>query len=266
MIPFFRKIRYRLAKDSQFFKYSRYAIGEIVLVVIGILIALQINTWNEERKQEGRKKEVTISLVKELNGVMVYTQQQVNLLNQRIEIFTNIIDNWEAIDPKILSEEMLGYYYFAIHTSTLIKYSPKIDYYNSLIGLGEINLIPDSLAVKLNYVYNKEGKELNTYINQEADLHVLIAEVIAKNHSKIFLTAKITDNWYNTLDSASIINLLYSIRNDGELKSLIIRNLTIIKWKQYLLETRVIPELNNLIDSFQTIQPNSYDPLLQKNP
>ena len=56
MLPFFRKIRYRLAKENQFLKYSRYAIGEIVLVVIGILIALQINNWNEERKQ--RKSEI----------------------------------------------------------------------------------------------------------------------------------------------------------------------------------------------------------------
>jgi len=36
MIPFFRKIRYRLAKDNQFLNYSRYAMGEIVLVVVGI--------------------------------------------------------------------------------------------------------------------------------------------------------------------------------------------------------------------------------------
>ena len=50
MLPFFRKIRWRLAQNNQFFKYSRYAIGEIVLVVVGILIALQINNWNEERK------------------------------------------------------------------------------------------------------------------------------------------------------------------------------------------------------------------------
>ncbi len=51
MLPFFRKIRWRLAQDNQFWKYSRYAIGEIVLVVIGILIALQINNWNEEKKK-----------------------------------------------------------------------------------------------------------------------------------------------------------------------------------------------------------------------
>ena len=50
MLPFFRKIRWRLSADNQFFKYTRYAIGEIVLVVIGILIALQINNWNEDRK------------------------------------------------------------------------------------------------------------------------------------------------------------------------------------------------------------------------
>ena len=50
MIPFFRKIRKKMADDNKPLKYMRYAIGEIVLVVIGILIALQINTWNEERK------------------------------------------------------------------------------------------------------------------------------------------------------------------------------------------------------------------------
>jgi len=48
MTPFFRRIRYKLANDNQFLKYSRYAIGEIALVVFGILIALQINDWNEQ--------------------------------------------------------------------------------------------------------------------------------------------------------------------------------------------------------------------------
>ena len=52
MIPFFRKIRFKLAKDNQFFKYSRYAIGEILLVMVGILLALQVNNWNEDRKDK----------------------------------------------------------------------------------------------------------------------------------------------------------------------------------------------------------------------
>ena len=59
MIKFFRKIRYNLMSENKTGKpawpagrYLKYAIGEIVLVVIGILIALQINNWNEEEKKE----------------------------------------------------------------------------------------------------------------------------------------------------------------------------------------------------------------------
>jgi hypothetical protein len=51
MIKFFRKIRQRLLTEGKTSKYLKYAIGEIVLVVIGILIALQINNWNEYRKE-----------------------------------------------------------------------------------------------------------------------------------------------------------------------------------------------------------------------
>ena len=52
MINYFRRIRKRLARENEFQKYSRYAIGEIVLVVLGILIALQLNNWNEGQKEE----------------------------------------------------------------------------------------------------------------------------------------------------------------------------------------------------------------------
>ena len=66
MLPFFRKIRWRLAANNQFFKYSRYAIGEIVLVVIGILIALYINNWNEKRKEREKFDKALIEVEKEL--------------------------------------------------------------------------------------------------------------------------------------------------------------------------------------------------------
>ena len=52
MIKFFRKIRQQLLIERKTGKYFRYAIGEILLVMVGILLALQVNNWNEERKQE----------------------------------------------------------------------------------------------------------------------------------------------------------------------------------------------------------------------
>ncbi|MBT8323911.1 MAG: hypothetical protein KJO96_01335, partial [Winogradskyella sp.] len=49
MIKFFRHIRYKLMEQNKTGRYFKYAIGEIILVVIGILIALQINNWNQHR-------------------------------------------------------------------------------------------------------------------------------------------------------------------------------------------------------------------------
>lgn len=66
MIHFFRKIRRNLLANSQFLKYLKYAIGEIILVVLGILIALYINNWNENRKSEEKAKLLITQVQKEL--------------------------------------------------------------------------------------------------------------------------------------------------------------------------------------------------------
>lgn len=66
MLKFFRKIRYKLMSENKTGKYLKYAIGEIILVVIGILIALSINNWNESMKQNKAEKEFIISLKKDL--------------------------------------------------------------------------------------------------------------------------------------------------------------------------------------------------------
>ncbi|MFN3997397.1 DUF6090 family protein [Algoriphagus sp.] len=63
MIKFFRKIRQNLLSEGKTGKYLKYAVGEIFLVVIGILIALSINTWNQERlvKQEMKTNLINLS-------------------------------------------------------------------------------------------------------------------------------------------------------------------------------------------------------------
>ena len=67
MIKFFRKIRQKLLSENKFSKYLIYAIGEIVLVVIGILIALQINNLNEEKKNREFEKEILIQIQENIN-------------------------------------------------------------------------------------------------------------------------------------------------------------------------------------------------------
>lgn len=67
MIRFFGKIRQKELTENNFAKYLLYATGEILLVVIGILIALQINSWSEERKKEALKISYKISLINDLS-------------------------------------------------------------------------------------------------------------------------------------------------------------------------------------------------------
>jgi hypothetical protein len=68
MIKFFRHIRKRLLAENRFSRYLIYAIGEIILVVIGILIALQINNWNENRKMENQELKMLNELLVNLRA------------------------------------------------------------------------------------------------------------------------------------------------------------------------------------------------------
>ena len=86
MIKFFRKIRQRLLSENKLSKYFLYAIGEIVLVVMGILIALQINNNNELNKQ--RAKEV--QFLKNLKSDLIFEESE---LERYIEIRESIVNS-----------------------------------------------------------------------------------------------------------------------------------------------------------------------------
>ena len=84
MIGFFRKIRRKLADDNQFIKYSRYAIGEILLVMIGILLALQVNNWNGKRIAREIEKGQLMNLVEDLKLDSLHfdsTLKRINMIN-----------------------------------------------------------------------------------------------------------------------------------------------------------------------------------------
>jgi Family of unknown function (DUF6090) len=80
----FRNIRQKLAAENNVAKYLRYAVGEIILVVIGILVALQINNWNEERKNH-------IEEIALLNQLKSEFQSNLEQLDQKISIRKSMI-------------------------------------------------------------------------------------------------------------------------------------------------------------------------------
>lgn len=80
MIKFFRKIRQKMLTENKFSNYLLYAFGEILLVVIGILIALQINNWNENNKNRSAEKEYQKELLKDFEINLKKSNAVVNLI------------------------------------------------------------------------------------------------------------------------------------------------------------------------------------------
>lgn len=95
MIKFFRKIRQNLLSEGKTRKYFKYAIGEIILVVIGILIALQINNWNEKHQAQNEMVGNFQNLIEDLKSNKL---QLLNLIERRDEVSNGaglLIDTYE---------------------------------------------------------------------------------------------------------------------------------------------------------------------------
>ena len=91
MIKFFRKIRQNLLMENKTSKYFKYAIGEIILVVIGILIALQINNWNENRKEKDSLNTIYNIVVSDLKSDIKTIPEVLKYNNYKKPLLEHII-------------------------------------------------------------------------------------------------------------------------------------------------------------------------------
>ena len=114
MIKFFSKIRRSLLTESKFSKYLLYAVGEIVLVVFGILIALQINNWNENQKNAANEAHILSEI---LNNLYEDESQIQNILERRNTAQKSVeklllILNTNPLDPKGIEEHIANFLTF----------------------------------------------------------------------------------------------------------------------------------------------------------
>jgi len=101
MIKFFRKIRYDLMEKNKTGKYLKYAFGEILLVMIGILLALSINNWNENRKENAQIAKYAKSLVQDLEkdiAMMDTINNTAKKISFRIDSLANYVSNSKIKD------------------------------------------------------------------------------------------------------------------------------------------------------------------------
>lgn len=155
MINFFRKIRKKLADDNNFFKYARYAIGEILLVVIGILIALQINNWNEHQKVVKAEKEILKNLTQEFLSNKRELKRRKTIVLKTFEANSLLMSFFGK--EKVQLQEM--------NMDSLIFYSVEYDQYNpsentilDLLQSGRFDLISNERLKNLLFDWTREYK------------------------------------------------------------------------------------------------------------
>ena len=143
MITLFRRIREKLIASGSVTKYLLYATGEILLVVIGILIALQVNNWNEEFKNQQKLENYTNSLITDLAKDSVAIARTLEVIEREAERFRNFQHRLTRSDAdadtvyQIFQNEfdILVYRFETFNNNTL----------NVITTTGDIELFPDAL-------------------------------------------------------------------------------------------------------------------------
>ena len=151
MIKFFRQIRYKLMSENKSGRYFKYAIGEIVLVVIGILIALQINNWNENRKANAQEQKYYQLLLEEIKQDKEQIVKLKTSNQNRINSINEALREIQKVKPRSLA---FGQKWLESNQQSNNKFRPNNAAYTDIKSSGKLNIIKDKTITKaLNTYY-----------------------------------------------------------------------------------------------------------------
>ena len=213
MINFFRKIRQNLLSEGKTGKYLKYAIGEIVLVVLGILIALQINTWNKNRQDRKQEQQILVQLLNEYENNLIQ-------LNQKILIRNGIVSSSLKL-LKYKNDEMQNIVVdsFNFHLSRLFwrpTFDPELGVSTELTSSGKLYLLTNAslrneitsfpsflgeLGEEEKVIFNQVEEQLTPFVMEHYQFGKIIGEMFNDEYIKEQVTFVIAEG------SNSIINL-----------------------------------------------------------
>jgi len=201
MIKFFRKIRQKLVSENKFSKYLLYAIGEIILVVIGILIALQINNWNEQRKLKQEQKVVLAALLGDFKTNKILIQEGTKRHKYHKDLGLTWINLMREDTTNVRKTS---------HLDSLVFWGPEYE----VIDFVDASLNNVINSEKLDLVANTELKqrliEYPLYINQYKDFeevvrNIVIERIRPRNEEYISLAEMLNGSAPFTSDYTSLL-------------------------------------------------------------
>lgn len=157
-------------------RYFKYAIGEIILVVIGILIALQINNWNENRNNRKEEKTILKALQTEISENQLILTLDLEKHNSVFRLIKELSD-YISPEPEKIDDNRLDSLMFGL--GWLPGYVPKEGVINSILASGKISLIQNNELNSKLAGWSSLLNNYNTTLNwSEKDVFELILPYI----------------------------------------------------------------------------------------
>ena len=167
MFKFFRRIRFDLMEKNKTRKYLKYAIGEIFLVVIGIIIALQVNNWNEDRKDRALEQDYYCRILDDFILEKQHIEVYYAIADQKIEAAKQLLLDMHHSNKD--NYTMLNNW---IDTQRLPVYVPRRIVFDDLTTSGNLKLLTDIEVKNSLALYYGDLENILRQMNQNRDFLV----------------------------------------------------------------------------------------------
>ncbi len=191
MILFMRKIRRKLVADNKFTKYLIYVIGEIVLIVIGILIALSIDNWNSDKITRAEETAILKEMKKNLRSDLHDIRENIQLNTMSLRANERVLENLS--NPESYHDS-LNFYYANLTLTTILDVNNSS--YENLKSFGFHIIENDSLRIKItelyavSYVFLKKMEDVIYSIQSEKVIPLVISNIVT---DKLYVSARPVD-------------------------------------------------------------------------